>query len=121
MIRRVKAVTVRDGELSVEEHPDPEPGLGEVLIKVHGAGLNGADLSFVPGRELGDVLAAAERHRPAVLVVDSVHTLRDGSSTGLDARSLFRLGCDSCNSDHARCISVAPITTRLASSSSHRS
>jgi putative PIG3 family NAD(P)H quinone oxidoreductase len=40
----VKAVTVRDGELSVEDHPDPEPGSGEVLIRVHAAGLNGADM-----------------------------------------------------------------------------
>ena len=72
MIRRVKAVTVRDGELLVEEHPDPEPGLGEVLIKVHGAGLNGADMmqrrglypappgspQDIPGLELaGEVVA----------------------------------------------------------------
>jgi NADPH2:quinone reductase len=40
----VKAVTVRDGELSVEEHPDPEPGSGEVLVRVKAAGLNGADM-----------------------------------------------------------------------------
>jgi NADPH2:quinone reductase len=43
-IRRVKAVTVRDGELSVSDHPNPEPGSGEVLVKVHAAGLNGADM-----------------------------------------------------------------------------
>jgi NADPH:quinone reductase len=35
---------VRNGELSVEEHPDPEPGSGEVLVRVHAAGLNGADM-----------------------------------------------------------------------------
>jgi NADPH:quinone reductase-like Zn-dependent oxidoreductase len=40
----VKAVIVRDGGLSVEEHPDPEPGSGEVLVRVHGAGVNGADM-----------------------------------------------------------------------------
>jgi NADPH2:quinone reductase len=40
----VKAVIVRDGELSVEEHPDPEPGSGEVLVRVYGAGVNGADM-----------------------------------------------------------------------------
>jgi NADPH2:quinone reductase len=39
----VKAVTIRDGDLQVEEHPDPEPGSGEVLIRVRAAGLNGAD------------------------------------------------------------------------------
>ena len=40
----MKAVTVRDGELFVEDHPDPEPGSGEVLVRVQAAGLNGADM-----------------------------------------------------------------------------
>jgi putative PIG3 family NAD(P)H quinone oxidoreductase len=35
---------VRDGELSVEDHEDPEPGSGEVLVRVRAAGLNGADM-----------------------------------------------------------------------------
>jgi NADPH:quinone reductase len=37
-------VTVQDGRLVVEERPDPEPGRGEVLVRVRGAGLNGADM-----------------------------------------------------------------------------
>jgi putative PIG3 family NAD(P)H quinone oxidoreductase len=41
---RVKAVTVRDGELFVSDHPDPEPGSGELLVRVQAAGLNGADM-----------------------------------------------------------------------------
>ena len=40
----MKAVTIRDGELSIEEHQDPEPGTGEVLVRVRAAGLNGADM-----------------------------------------------------------------------------
>jgi NADPH:quinone reductase len=40
----MRAVTVRDRELSIEEHPDPEPGSGEVLVRVRAAGLNGADI-----------------------------------------------------------------------------
>jgi NADPH:quinone reductase len=40
----VKAVTVRDGELSVGERPDPPPGSGEILVRVYAAGLNGADM-----------------------------------------------------------------------------
>ncbi len=40
----MRAVTIRDGELLVDEHPDPRPGAGEVLVRVHGAGLNGADM-----------------------------------------------------------------------------
>ena len=39
----MKAVTVRETVLSVEDHPDPEPGSGEVLVRVRSAGLNGAD------------------------------------------------------------------------------
>src|SRR6476659_1789243 len=40
----MRAATIRDGEVLVEEHPDPEPGAGEVLVRVHAAGLNGADM-----------------------------------------------------------------------------
>src|SRR5918998_1634613 len=40
----MRAVTVRDKQLSIEEHPDPEPGSGEVLVRVRAAGLNGADM-----------------------------------------------------------------------------
>jgi NADPH:quinone reductase len=45
----VRAVTIRDGKLSVEEHPDPEPGSGEVLVRVRAAGLNGADMMQLAG------------------------------------------------------------------------
>jgi NADPH:quinone reductase len=37
------AATIRDGKIVVAEHPDPEPGIGQVLVRVHAAGLNGAD------------------------------------------------------------------------------
>jgi NADPH:quinone reductase len=40
----MRAVTIREGELSVTEHPDPEPGTGQVLVRVRAAGLNGADM-----------------------------------------------------------------------------
>jgi putative PIG3 family NAD(P)H quinone oxidoreductase len=68
----MRAVTVRDKELSVEDHPDPEVGAGEVLIRVKAAGLNGADMmqrrglypappdapQDIPGLELaGEVIA----------------------------------------------------------------
>jgi putative PIG3 family NAD(P)H quinone oxidoreductase len=39
----VRAATIRDGKIVVAEHPDPEPGPGEVLVRVRAAGLNGAD------------------------------------------------------------------------------
>ena len=40
----MRAATIADGEVLVKEHPDPEPGAGEVLVRVRAAGLNGADL-----------------------------------------------------------------------------
>jgi NADPH:quinone reductase len=40
----VRAVTIKDGSLVVEERPDPEPGKSEVLVRVRAAGLNGADM-----------------------------------------------------------------------------
>ncbi len=40
----MRAATIRDKEIVVEEHPDPVPGHGEVLVKVRAAGLNGADM-----------------------------------------------------------------------------
>jgi len=46
----MRAVTIRDHKLSVEEHPDPQPGSGEALVKVHAAGLNGADIHQLKGR-----------------------------------------------------------------------
>ncbi len=40
----MRAVTVDDGALSVEERPDPEPGAEQILVRVAGAGINGADI-----------------------------------------------------------------------------
>lgn len=45
----MRAVTITDDRLSVEEHPDPEPGLQEVLVRVRAAGINGADLVQLRG------------------------------------------------------------------------
>ncbi|HTN23195.1 MAG TPA: NAD(P)H-quinone oxidoreductase [Solirubrobacteraceae bacterium] len=46
----MRAATIREGEVLVEEHPDPEPGAGEVLVRVRGAGINGADMLQRRGR-----------------------------------------------------------------------
>jgi NADPH2:quinone reductase len=45
----VRALTIADGQLVVEERPDPAPAPGEVLVRVRGAGLNRADLAQVAG------------------------------------------------------------------------
>ncbi len=46
----MRAATIKDSELIVEEHPDPEPGPGQVLVRVRAAGLNGADMHQRLGR-----------------------------------------------------------------------
>jgi putative PIG3 family NAD(P)H quinone oxidoreductase len=45
----MRAVTIRDQQLSVEDHPDPVPGAGEALVRVRAAGLNGADMMQLRG------------------------------------------------------------------------
>ncbi|HEX8085687.1 MAG TPA: NAD(P)H-quinone oxidoreductase [Solirubrobacteraceae bacterium] len=68
----MRAATIADGSLSVEEHPDPSPGKGEVLVRVRAAGINGADIlqraggypappgspPDIPGLELAGEVAA---------------------------------------------------------------
>jgi NADPH:quinone reductase len=45
----MRACVVVDKAVQVQERPDPVAGLGEVLVRIHAAGLNGADLSQVRG------------------------------------------------------------------------
>jgi putative PIG3 family NAD(P)H quinone oxidoreductase len=46
----MRAVTVADGQLVLAERPRPEPGPSDVVVRVHGAGLNRADLLQRAGR-----------------------------------------------------------------------
>src|SRR3954454_18092568 len=46
----MRAATIRDGSIVVEEHPDPVPQAGELLVRVKAAGLNGADMMQLAGR-----------------------------------------------------------------------
>ncbi len=43
------AAVITDGKVRCEERPDPQPGLGQLLVRVRAAGLNGADLHQVRG------------------------------------------------------------------------
>jgi putative PIG3 family NAD(P)H quinone oxidoreductase len=45
----MRAATISDGKISVQEHPDPRPQAGELLVRVHAAGLNGADMAQLAG------------------------------------------------------------------------
>ncbi len=46
----MRAATIRDGKIAVEEHPDPVPGNSDLLVRVRAAGLNGADIMQLKGR-----------------------------------------------------------------------
>ena len=38
------AATISDGTVAAQEQPQPQPGAGEILVRVKAAGLNGADI-----------------------------------------------------------------------------
>src|SRR5438552_12047206 len=68
----MRAATIREQEIVIEEHADPVAGAGEVLVRVRAAGLNGADMmqrrglypappgspADIPGLELAGEVAA---------------------------------------------------------------
>ncbi len=74
----MRAVTIREQEIVIEEHPDPVPGAGEVLVRVRGAGLNGGDMmqlrglypappgwpQDIPGMELAGEVVGLGPHAP---------------------------------------------------------
>jgi NADPH:quinone reductase len=89
----MRAATIRDGEILVEEHPDPRPGAGEVLVRVRAAGLNGADMmqrrglypappgspQDIPGMELaGEVQELGPSAAPRYAVGDRVMAIVGG-------------------------------------------
>ena len=46
----MRAATIVNEEIRIEDHPDPQPGAGELLVRVRAAGLNGADMLQRRGR-----------------------------------------------------------------------
>jgi DNA repair protein RadA/Sms len=60
-----------------------EEARGQIAARASRLGLAGDRLSFVPGRVLAEVVAAVQTERPAILVVDSIHTIRDPGSDAL--------------------------------------
>src|SRR3954451_15066663 len=46
----MRAATIRDRRVAAAEHPDAEPREGQLLGRVHAAGLNGADMMQLAGR-----------------------------------------------------------------------
>jgi NADPH:quinone reductase len=74
----MRAATIREQEIVIEEHPDPVAQAGEVLVRVRAAGLNGADMmqrrglypappgspQDIPGMELAGEVVALGPHPP---------------------------------------------------------
>src|SRR3981081_3787940 len=90
----MRAATIRDGEVLVEEHPDPQPGVGEVLVGVRAAGLNGADMmqrrglypappgspQDIPGMELAGEVAGLGPRTERFAVGDRVMAIVGGGA-----------------------------------------
>jgi NADPH:quinone reductase len=74
----VRAATIRDGEVLVEEHPDPEPGAGQVLVRVRAAGVNGADMMQRRGRYPAP--PGSPQDIPGLELAGEVAALGDGAS-----------------------------------------
>ena len=74
----MRAVTIDDGELAWREHPDPEPGHGELLVAVRAAGLNGADM--LQRRGLYAAPPGAPAAIPGLELAGEVITIGPGTS-----------------------------------------
>jgi putative PIG3 family NAD(P)H quinone oxidoreductase len=87
----MRAVTFEDGELVVSERPDPVAGVGQVLVRVTAAGLNGADMmqrrglyppppgvTDIPGLELAGVVEALGEGASRFAVGDRVMGITAG-------------------------------------------
>ncbi|HEY2142223.1 MAG TPA: NAD(P)H-quinone oxidoreductase [Solirubrobacteraceae bacterium] len=88
----MRAVTIRENEVAIEEQPDPVPGAGEVLVRVRAAGLNGADMmqrrglypapagssQEIPGLELAGEVAALGPRAERFAVGDRVMAIVGG-------------------------------------------
>jgi NADPH:quinone reductase-like Zn-dependent oxidoreductase len=90
----MRAVTVVDGDLRWDEHPDPEPGDTELVVAVRAAGINAADLlqrkgfypappgspPDIPGMELAGEVVAVGRRVAGFAVGDAVMGLVGGGA-----------------------------------------
>jgi NADPH:quinone reductase len=92
----VRAATISDGSIAVQEHPDPEPQGNELLVRVRAAGLNGADMlqlkgaypappgspPDIPGLELAGEVVGAGRGVTRFITGDRVMAVVGGGGQG---------------------------------------
>ena len=90
------AVTIVEGSLVWKEHPDPEPGAGDLLVAVRAAGINAADLMQrrglypappgapvdIPGLEFAGEVVAAGAGTSRFGVGDRVMAITGGGGQG---------------------------------------
>jgi len=95
----MRAVTIREKSIVVEEHPDPVPGTGDILVRVRAAGLNGADVmqrkgaypappgspADIPGLELAVVHERAAMPVPDEVEWEAAGGLPEAFTTAHDA------------------------------------
>src|SRR5277367_5290928 len=90
----MRAATIREQQVVIEEHPDPVAQAGEVLVRVRAAGLNGADMmqrrglypappgspQDIPGMELAGEVAALGPGAERFAVGDRVMAIVGGGA-----------------------------------------
>jgi NADPH:quinone reductase len=90
----MRAATIRDQQIVIEEHLDPAPAAGEVLVRIHAAGLNGGDMmqlrglypappgypQDIPGMELAGVVDALGAGAERFAVGDRVMAIVGGGA-----------------------------------------
>ncbi|HSL11092.1 MAG TPA: ATPase domain-containing protein [Actinomycetota bacterium] len=60
-----------------------EESHAQISARAGRLGIDASGVSFIPGRDLAEVLAAAAAERPDVLAVDSIQTIRDVAASHL--------------------------------------
>ena len=92
----MRAATISDGSIAVQDHPDPEPQGNELLVRVRAAGLNGADMlqlkgaypappgspPDIPGLELAGEVVGAGRGVTRFITGDRVMAVVGGGGQG---------------------------------------
>jgi NADPH:quinone reductase len=74
----MRAATIREKEIVIEEHPDPVAGAGQVLVRVRAAGLNGADM--MQRRGLYPAPPGSAPDIPGLELAGEVEALGDGAA-----------------------------------------
>jgi NADPH:quinone reductase-like Zn-dependent oxidoreductase len=72
----VRAAVVRDGRIEVDDRPDPEAGVGQVLVRVRASGINAPDLAQRAGRYAAPAGAPADI--PGLELAGEVAAVGDG-------------------------------------------